>query len=113
MEFNINNNRFEVSWKDGQAIIRTSKGEFRHEYTIKQEVSDDDMPSIFFDAMAGTSEGEAFPVYRDWLKYICERDCKRNRKDHARFLEQARLWHEVSEVTADDILTYLSENFDI
>ena len=113
MEFYINNNKFEVSWQDGQTVVRTEKGEFRQDFSMMREIQEEDMPAAFFDAMAGTYEGEAFPRYRDWLKYICEKDCKRNRKDHARFLEQAKLWHSISNVTADDILTYLTENFDV
>ena len=113
MEFSINNHQFEVTANSCDCVIRTDKGVFVHNNTLGHKPQDCDMPTMFFTAMAGTYEGEAFPGYREWLNYICERDCPRNRQIHARYVRQAKQWHQISDVNADEVLNYLSDNFDI
>ena len=68
---------------------------------------------MFFTALAGTYEGEAFPEYAAWLEYICEDDSPENRLTHARYVQQALQWHLVSDLTADEVLTFLSDNYRI
>ena len=111
--FHIKDSQFDVSSVGDLCVIRTKKGVFIHEHGCKGEPQKEDLPTMFFTAMAGTYEGQAFPQYEDWLGYICEHDCKRNRAEHARFLEQAKCWGEMSDVTADEILDYLNENYKI
>ncbi len=68
---------------------------------------------MFFTALAGTYEGEAFPDYSAWLDYICEKDSSENRQTHSRYVQQALEWNSVSDLTADEVLTYLSDNYKI
>jgi len=56
---------------------------------------------------------ENFPDYDAWLDYICEEDSKENRQAHAHYVLQAMQWISISDLTADEVLTYLSENFEI
>lgn len=113
MIFVINSHNFEVTAQGRDCMVVTEKGIFQHHNTLGRKPDEDDMPTMFFTAMAGTYEGEAFPDYQAWLNYICEHDSKKNRQIHARYVQQARQWREVSDVTADEVLNYLSQNFDI
>lgn len=113
MIFTIDGHKYEVTAQGRDCMVITEKGIFRHQNTLGRKPEENDMPTMFFTAMAGTYEGEAFPDYAKWLEYICEGDSVKNRKIHSRYVLQAQQWHEVSDVTADEVLNYLSENFDI
>ena len=108
--FIIGNNLFVVSAEGCDCIVHTEKGDFRHRGTCRHKPKERDLPTMFFTALSGTYEGEAFPDYAAWLDYICEDDTKENRQIHARYVLQALQWHMISDLTADEVLNFLSEN---
>ena len=113
MIFTISGHKYEVTAQGRDCVVVAERGIFRHQKTLGRKPDEDDIPTMFFTAMAGTYEGEAFPDYQTWLNYICENDSKKNRQIHARYVLQAQQWHEVSDVTADEVLNFLSENYEI
>ena len=113
MTFVIENHLFVVSTDGCDCVVHTEKGVFRHKDTWKNEPKKSELPTLFFTALAGTYEGEAFPDYAAWLNYICEEDNTENRQTHARYVLQALEWHAVSDLTADEVLTFLSDNYSI
>ena len=113
MNFIIGDHLYAVSTDGCDCIVHTEKGDFRHNKTWNREPEKDELPTVFFTALAGTYEGETFPDYEAWLDYICEEDSEENRRTHARYVIQAMQWNSVSDLTADEVLTYLSDNYDI
>lgn len=81
--------------------------------TWNSEPEKSELPTLFFTALAGTYKGENFPDYDAWLDYIHEEDSEENRQTHARYVLQAMQWNSISDLTADEVLTYLSDNFEI
>ena len=113
MNFIIGDHLYVVSTDGCDCIVHTEKGVFRHKGTWNHEPEKSELPTVFFTALAGTYEGEAFPEYDAWLSYICEEDSEENRQTHARYVLQAMQWNSVSDLTADEVLTFLSDNFEI
>lgn len=113
MSFIIDNHLYVVSADGCDCVVRTEKGEFRHKDTWRCEPEKEDIPTMFFTALAGTNEGEFYPDYKAWLHYICEADSEDNRQTHASYVLQAMQWNSISELTADEVLTFLSENYEI
>lgn len=113
MNFIIGDHLYAVSTDGRDCVVHTEKGDFRHNETWNREPEIDELPIVFFTALAGTYEGETFPDYEAWLDYICEEDSEENRRTHARYVLQAMQWNSVSDLTADEVLTYLSDNYDI
>ena len=113
MNFIIGDHLYAVSTDGCDCVVHTEKGDFRHKDTWNRQPEKSELPTVFFTALAGTYEGEAFPEYDAWLNYICEEDSEENRQTHARYVLQAAQWHLVSDLTADEVLTYLSENYSI
>lgn len=111
--FIIGNHIYAVSADGHDCVVHTEKGDFRHKNTCSGKAHACDLPTMFFTALAGTYEGEAFPEYAAWLEYICEDDSPENRLTHARYVQQALQWHLVSDLTADEVLTFLSDNYRI
>ena len=111
--FIIGNHIYAVSADGHDCVVHTEKGDFRHKNTCSSKPCVSDLPTMFFTALAGTYEGEAFPEYAAWLEYICEDDSPENRLTHARYVQQALQWHLVSDLTADEVLTFLSDNYRI
>ncbi len=109
----IGNYLYAVSADGCDCVVRTEKGDFRHIGTWTREPLKSELPTMFFTALAGTYEGEAFPDYSAWLDYICEEDNNENRQIHSRYVQQALQWNSVSDLTADEVLTYLSDNYKI
>ena len=107
MNFIIGDHLYVVSAEGCDCVVHTEKGVFRHKDTWNREPEKGELPTVFFTALAGTYEGETFP------DYICEEDSEENRQTHARYVLQAMRWNSVSDLTADEVLTYLSENFEI
>lgn len=113
MSFIIDNHLYVVSADGCDCVVQTDKGVFRHKDTWNCEPQKCDLPTMFFTALAGTNEGEFYPDYEAWLDYICEDDSEENRLTHARYVLQAQQWNAISDLTADEVLTYLSDNFAI
>ena len=113
MNFIIGSHLFVVSADGCDCVVRTEKGEFHHKDTWSREPQKKELPTMFFTALAGTNEGEFYPDYDAWLNYICEEDSEENRQTHARYVLQAVQWNIVSDLTADEVLTYLSDNYEI
>ena len=106
MNFIIGDHLYAVSLDGCDCIVHTEKGDFRHKDTCNRQPEKSELPTVFFTALAGTYEGA-------WLDYICEEDSEENRRTHARYVIQAMQWNSVSDLTADEVLTYLSDNYDI
>lgn len=111
--FVINNHLYVVSADGCDCVVRTETGVFSHKGTYESEPKKNDLPTFFYTALAGTYEGEAYPDYAAWLEYICEDDSPENRQTHARYVQQALDWNLVSDLSADQVLTFLSNNYEI
>ena len=80
MNFIIGDHLYAVSTDGCDCIVHTEKGDFRHNKTWNREPEKDELPTVFFSALAGTYEGETFPDYEAWLDYICEEDSEEAKK---------------------------------
>ena len=94
--------------------IRTSSGEVTYECALRRQ-SESNVPAMLFGVMAGVAEAQQCPTYQNWVKYLSYMgDNSPNKDDYNDFKKDARAWEKVSGgITADEILTVLSENFNI
>lgn len=77
MNFIIGDHLYVVSAEGCDCVVHTEKGVFRHKDTWNREPEKGELPTVFFTALAGTYEGEAFPDYGSWLDYIAKKTVKK------------------------------------
>lgn len=113
MKFYINNHEYEVVAQGGGCIIRTERGEFRCNWEGDPEIVEVDSPYLFHDAMAPVCEGQTIKSFEEFEDLFFSGDEEQDRLDYDFSVDAARRWAEVSDQPANEILTYLEEQYGI
>ncbi len=103
---------------EGIITVTTERGEWSDDpyYDDDDVKTDDDAARMLFTALAPVAEAELYPTFNEWCKYmdrIGDDVSERNSQRFERWRVQVGQWATICDISANDALDYLNDNYDI